>query len=310
MSGPDEVPDDPWYEKDRAQVGTLSEFFNYISRFREPSVLIVVSTIIFYYIVSSYYNSYFGKLNIPLETLDIGFAFTLAAGQLIGVGLLNIIGLMVFVYFFVNPSGKDDVRIFTAIYVFFIVLMSTLSLSLSILSVALLYTFPRIIEFFKTASEEDILLKEYYKKRDPKNTIEIIGFLLIIVILFIYMFCGYIPSIAGEVSAEKLVTGLADNPEITLYLKNNTTSNTTYILAAHNRAKYYLFKKYETIPNKLELYIIPDDQIKTIIATKSNSNLETALPNYIIKKEYLNLKNWIKYIKSICEQANNSIVLR
>jgi hypothetical protein len=38
----------------------------------------------------------------------------------------------------------------------------------------------------------------------------------------------------------------------------------TLILVVHGNNKYYLIEKNESIPKEVKLYIIPDDQIKTI----------------------------------------------
>jgi hypothetical protein len=53
----------------------------WLSRFLDPTFVLAFGTAIFYIIISEYYVSYFQRLSIPFQTLDLPLTFYLSAGK-------------------------------------------------------------------------------------------------------------------------------------------------------------------------------------------------------------------------------------
>lgn len=262
--------DDPWdKEKEDNPIDNKKEkerplWSNKIilSNFSEPAVMIAFITATFYIFISSYYISYFQRLSISFHALDLPFTFYLKAGNSILYVLYYLILLAILIGSFKTAiklyknGTRDKEFIFVSIsflcffaFVLYTVLnlVGNISLIISILFILIfMYVFPY----------------EDYKRMDYKN----LNFMnLFLIALLISVF---IPAPLGINDAEKLIGGDAGSVEVKLILNNNIPDllNKELVLAIHSDSRYYLVEKNESLPKEVNLYIIPDNQIKMIIA--------------------------------------------
>ena len=71
------------------EVSNLGDKIN-LSRFVEPTSIIALATVVFYFIMSSYNFAYFKELSMPFYSLDLPFTFYLYNGQYVALALLAI----------------------------------------------------------------------------------------------------------------------------------------------------------------------------------------------------------------------------
>jgi hypothetical protein len=103
-----------------------------------------------------------------------------------------------------------------------------------------------------------VLSNENYINKDITNYF-IIAALAFITFSLLPMF--------GAISAENLIKGEGGGFEVKVDLvdENSDLINKSLILVIHTGGEYYLTGKNESLPDEIELYIVPDDQVKKIV---------------------------------------------
>lgn len=262
--------DDPWdEEKEDYPIDNKKErerpfWYNKIilSNLSEPAIMIAFITATFYIFISSYYISYFQRLSISFHALDLPFTFYLKAGNSILyvlyylILLATSIGSLKTAIKLYKKGARDKEFIFMSIsflcffaFVLYTVLNLVGNISI-IISILLLIMFILVFPY------------ENYKRGDYKNLNFMNIFLITLIISVIT------PAPLGINDAEKLIGGAAGSVEVKLILNSNIPDllNKELVLAIHSDSRYYLVEKNETLPKEVNLYIIPDNQIKMIIA--------------------------------------------
>jgi len=232
------------------------------SNLAEPAIIVVITTAFFYMVVAGYYISYYKRLSISFYSLDLPLTFYLYAGN----NILNSIYWLIISLFFIRTvyygitaykkieKNKETAFMYLMLIVYSIVVVTSILNFIKNVFVLFMILLMILISipFFNKAYKE-----KSYKTFD----------FITLSFIFIFLIFISIPSNLGNISAESLVRGDAGNLEVKLDLDNKSPDllNKTLMLVIHSDSKYYLVEKNESVPKEVNLYIIPDDQIKMIM---------------------------------------------
>jgi len=278
--------DDPWIKNDSEE----GKIFQLI----EPTSIIVLCTILFYFIISRYYTYYFGRFGIPFATLDLPFTFYIASGGLLSYYIFPILVAILYIRFIDIDSsikGLKKTHYLALIFIPFVLITTYESIIIG-MSAAIIFIFIYLI------------ILAYKKVREIHYGKERALFSIVITMLLIFLLVLIFqtgPAEIGLRDADKLIEGHSLNPEISIYLKKgeiDEIQNKTFILILSNKANYYMVEKCDPAPENIKLYIIPEKQIDMIIG---KGNLE-----------YWSLNPFKRFVKvcvqSIFEKLSNASV--
>jgi hypothetical protein len=234
--------DDPWdIEKEDDQGEREKEkkpWFKKISspNLTEPTIMIAFVTAMFYVVISGYYISYFKRLSIPFDMLDLSLTFYLNAGNGILyvlnylIVLATLIGISKIAIELYKKGTRDNEFLFMTVTYFCVFIYVLFSIFNFIGNVSLAFSLLISTAFFYAFPYTD------YKKRNYGN-LSITNCILLAILI-----CLFIPSQLGTNNAEKLIGGDAGSLEVKLNLNDKSSDllNRTLMLVIHSDNKYYL----------------------------------------------------------------------
>ncbi len=252
--------DDPWANEREGKKPWFSKIS--LSNLAEPAIIVAIITTFFYIFISGYYDSYFQRLSIPFYILDLPFTFYLYSAHWMLYILYYVISLIILIDILkmglrVYRTAKGPKYDIIIVYISAILLtVYTLTYITNLIKNVITILFIVVFSCFWIWT-----LKDLYKKGEINQ-----GLIVSIIIVFLVV-STTVPTLLGRISAENLIKGGKDSFEVKLDMKNENSDllNRTLILVTHSNYKYYLVEKNESVPKKVKLFIIPDDQIKMIV---------------------------------------------
>ena len=246
----------------------------------EPAFLSAIITSCLYFFGYGYLSSYYGNLSISLKLIDFQLSDYLLAGLIPTFIVLGII--IVSILSWKGKPQKNTSKKFKP--------FNIISNCVFILQFMLIYSF--LVSVFEIWSHFilfvfilfGILMLFKLKNRGPEDKYKSIPYELyneeiyykglLIVILIITAFS--VAYISGNIVAEDTIQGKnSHSKDVKLILKDKNVSdeieNKSLILIVIDDNKFYFIEKNETLRKYPKLYIIPGDQIKTVILKQNNS---------------------------------------
>lgn len=261
---PDDI--DPW-PKDDPLKDIADKILPWMS---QPVIIVVLFSVMFYLIISFYYFSYFKRLSVPFFILNLPITFYQDAGRIILTALFNI--------------AQFTIPIFVIIIVISIIKLKYIPIYFKVLSclICIVYNFifcyTTFLKFpIMQLSDLSItigliisvislyIIYMTIKKTYPTwDTARYIIFITMLVLIYLGIVSN-IDIMAKNVANELL---LGDNGfEVKLILDDNNSSlyNKSLMLIAQCNGNYYLTEKYDSLPEKVKSYVIPEKRVKEMI---------------------------------------------
>lgn len=237
---------------------------NTLFRYLESSLIITLISTSLYFIGYGYYSSFFGRLSLPHNGLNLPISFYFQ--DIWPIWLFGIFIILISFYFgykkpptnFMEAAFGNLVVIITSIIGIIWLLPTAFEFNAynSITASKGVLTFLFII-FFCTVSagKKHFSLAHFFYKFDSKGRL--------IIVMFYILFIFILASFYGNIHATLLLGGF-DGQEASLELneKNNDMQSKSLMLVLHYDRNYYLVEKNISLPKYPLMYIVPDDQVK------------------------------------------------
>lgn len=231
------------------------------------SVLVLaLATALFYFAISGYYVSYFRKLSLPFNSMDLPFSFYLHAGHWIALTILII--FMPSLYTIIFPQiVPNTIFHFIILFIMFLFLIWLAWSNTNTPKWAVLLVVLIILIFVDLIKITELVVRLEESMRAQSNFDVSLSSVIIIFLLPCLLYSIF--RVLGWAVATRLIRGDADSLEIKLELNDEThcMSDKALMLVMHSGGMYYVVGKSECDPSHATSYIIPDNQIKMAIIT-------------------------------------------
>lgn len=290
--------DDPWGNEIEDESDIVDKASSYLNH---PTYVTILITASLYIVISAYYASYFYRLSLPFNMLNLPYTFYLNAGYGILIVILLLVPLAI-IYLIADDIWKRRKHSMKVIIltlmpwgIFWIAcligtiicLMPSLDflvfLKLFIIQIASLWTIKYMINNIN-------------KSRKERERLILASFLILVISTSMTSISDQL----GDQQAQNLIRG--DGYEINFTLKNENIgiSKSTFMLAAQSDNKYYLVEKNNTIPISAKLFIIPMNETKILTLKRQTKLSNTSVGRIIISYTGIISKDLQNDIKRRC----------
>ena len=279
---------------------------NSLNNFFEPAIMIAFLTSCLFFIGNGYYKSFYNRLLIPLEFMEIQISTYLIRGFEISLFFLFIVFVWFFLWFILEriksqkinsflqavpklkfswksssikslnqelkPSNWD--RLFFILKVFILIILLILTFYL-IFSGKFIYMylviFISLFFFIITKNSKNpgisYIKLNYSKFYNLEWIYKIFFAMTIVIMLYLVAFC------LGYFIAEKYIIGIGEDvQELHFSLENNMElENKSLVFVLLHDDIYYFVEKDEKLPNKPKLHLYSVHEIKSITTSNKRS---------------------------------------
>ncbi len=237
-------------------------------RFLEPATFVTVLSVGLYYIGFAYYATYFGRLGIARQSLDLPADFYVRE-DLNGIGQ----AMILFSLFIYIARANSTSRLYPflgnlpylAIAVLLVLLLARIGIN----------TFDYYLVLIGAALCVFAYILESHNRKAVSRRLWTKGPLTrMLFLVFLLSMSGIISIIYGDLAATKMIEGSTSNAlVIDFKLKPSLAAELQgqkLILIIHRDGKYFVTPAQVPAPASPKVYIIPDDQVEMAVTISSN----------------------------------------
>jgi hypothetical protein len=236
------------------------------SIFTQGILVIALATVLLYFAISGYYVSYFRKLSLPFNSMDLPFSFYLHAGHWIGLTILIIFVPSLYAMIFPQIVSNSILHLMIVLIMLLFLIWFAWSHTKTPKWAAILVLL--IIAIFIDLIKITDIVVHFEESMRAQSDFGISLSSVIIVFLLPCLLYSIFRALGWAV-ATRLVRGDADSLKIELVPAEEThlLSDKALMLVLHSGGMYYLVGRSECQPSHATSYIIPDNQIKMATIT-------------------------------------------